>query len=118
MKAVPSPHLVNGELSEAAKRGKEIFERVKCGVCHDPEWYYTDMQMHDVDTKNEKIDRRRDFDTPTLCEVWRTPPYLHDGRYTTMFQLFKEGQHGKQKGDVDKLTDEEIRDLCEFVLSL
>ena len=36
----------------------------------------------------------------------------------TMFQLFKEGQHGKQKGDVDKLTDEEIRDLCEFVLSL
>ena len=118
MKAVPSPHLVNGELSEAAKRGKEIFERVKCGVCHDPEWYYTDMQMHDVDTKNEKIDRRRDFDTPTLCEVWRTPPYLHDGRYTTMFQLFKEGQHGKQKGDVDKLTDDEIRDLCEFVLSL
>ena len=73
--------------------------------------------MHDVDTENP-FDRRKDFDCPTLCEVWRTAPYLHDGRYTTLFQLFKDGKHGVQKGAVDKLTDEEINDLCEFVNSL
>lgn len=117
MKPLPSPYLVNGELSDAAKRGKEIFSRVKCDECHDPEWYYTDMQMHDVDTENP-FDRRKDFDCPTLCEIWRTAPYLHDGRYTTLFQLFKEGKHGVQKGAVDKLTDDEINDLCEFVNSL
>ncbi|MDO4570704.1 MAG: cell surface protein [Planctomycetia bacterium] len=117
MKALPSPYLVNGELSEAAKRGKEIFYRVKCDECHDPEWYYTDMQMHDVDTK-AIYDQRRDWDCPTLCECWRTAPYLHDGRYTTMLQLFKEGKHGVQKGPVDKLSDEELDDLVEFVLSL
>ena len=117
MKALPSPYLVNGELSEKAIRGKEIFSRVKCDVCHPADWYYTDMQMHDVDTENP-YDRRRDFDTPTLNEVWRTAPYLHDGRYTTMQQLIKEGKHGKQKGDVEGLTDEEIEELSEFVLSM
>ncbi len=117
MKALPSPYLVDGKLSEKAERGKTIFYRVKCDVCHDPDWYYTDMQMHDVDTENP-YDRRRDFDTPTLCEVWRSAPYLHDGRYTTMQQLFKEGRHGKQKGDVEGLTDAEIEDLSEYVLSL
>ncbi len=117
MKPLPSPALVNGELSEQAVRGKEIFYRVNCQQCHDPEWYYTDMQMHDVNTENP-FDRRRDFDCPTLCEVWRTAPYLHDGRYPTLFQLFKDGLHGVQKGAVDKLTDDEIRDLCEYVRSL
>lgn len=117
MKALPSPYLVDGKLSEKAERGKVIFKRVKCDVCHPEDWYFTDMQMHDVDTENP-YDRRRDFDTPTLCEVWRSAPYLHDGRYTTMQQLFKEGKHGKQKGDVESLTDAEIDDLCEYVLSL
>lgn len=117
MKALPSPLLVNGQLSEKAKKGEEIFKRVNCDKCHPADWYFTDMQMHDVDTENP-FDRRRDFDSPTLCEVWRTAPYLHDGRYTTLFQLFKEGQHGKQKGDVDKLTDEEIEALVEYVGSL
>ena len=118
MKPVPSPFLVNGQLSDSAQRGTEIFAKVKCDACHDPNWYFTDMQMHDVDTKNPAVDRRSDWDTPTLCEVWRSAPYLHDGRYVTLFELFKEGQHGKQKGDVDKLSDEEIKDLCEYVNSL
>lgn len=117
MKPLPSPALVNGELTEAAKRGKDVFYRVNCHQCHDPDWYFTDMQMHDVNTENP-FDRRRDFDCPTLVEVWRTAPYLHDGRYPTLFQLFKDGQHGVQKGAVDKLTDDEIRDLSEYVRSL
>ncbi|MDO4550041.1 MAG: cell surface protein [Planctomycetia bacterium] len=117
MKALPSPYLVDGKLSEKAERGKIIFKRVKCDVCHPEDWYFTDMQMHDVDTENP-FDRRRDFDSPTLCEVWRTAPYLHDGRYTTVQKLIKEGKHGKQKGDVEGLTDAEIEDLAEYVLSL
>ena len=115
---VPSPLLVNGQLSESAKRGKALFmsEKIGCGVCH-PEPLYTDLMMHDVESKGP-YDRRLDFDTPSLNECWRTAPYLHDGRYTTIRQLLKEGKHGHKQGPVEKLTDQEINDIAEFVLSL
>jgi cytochrome c peroxidase len=65
-----------------------------------------------------QYDRRSDFDTPTLVECWRTAPYLHDGRYVTLKQVIKDGKHGRKHGEVEKLTDKEIDDLVEFVLSL
>jgi len=118
LQPVPSPHLVNGQLSESAQRGKAVFmaERIGCAVCH-PEPNYTDLMMHDVDSKGQ-YDRRSEFDTPSLNECWRTAPYLHDGRYTTIKQLLKEGKHGHKQGAVDKLSDKELNDLVEFVLSL
>jgi len=60
------------------------------------------------------LDERATFDTPTLVEVWRTAPYMHDGRYTTIEQLLTEGKHGR----ANKLRDEELADLVQFVLSL
>jgi DNA-binding beta-propeller fold protein YncE len=116
---VPSPHLVGGQLSESARRGKALFfsERVGCATCH-PEPLYTDLKMHDVESRGQYDRNRPDFDTPTLIECWRTAPYLHDGRYTTMRQLIKEGKHGRKHGEVEKLTEREIDDLVEFVLSL
>lgn len=34
LKPVPSPYLVDGELSEKAKKGRKVFERLKCDACH------------------------------------------------------------------------------------
>jgi DNA-binding beta-propeller fold protein YncE len=118
LEPVPSPYLVNGQLSEAALRGKELFfnENVGCAKCH-PEPLYSDMKMHNVGSKGQ-YDRRSEFDTPTLIEAWRTAPYMHDGHYPTMKGLLKEGQHGKFGGDVKSLSDQELDDLSEFVLSL
>jgi YVTN family beta-propeller protein len=118
LEPVPSPYLVDGNLSEAAERGKTLFfsERVGCGQCH-PEPLYTDLNMHNVGSKGQ-YDRRNDFDTPTLIEVWRTAPFMHDGHYSTMEQLMKEGKHGKLTGDVEGLKEQEMNDLIEFVLSL
>jgi len=118
LKPVPSPALVNGKLSESAERGKALFfsERIDCAKCH-PEPLYTDMQMHDVGSRG-KYDRRDDYDTPTLVECWRTAPYMHDGHYTTLESLFKDGKHGKKGGDTESLTDQEMKDLVEFVRSL
>ncbi len=119
LQPVPSPHLKpDGQLSDAAKRGKELFfsERVGCATCH-PEPLYTDLQMHDVASRG-KYDRRDDFDTPTLIECWRTAPYMHDGHFTSMKELFTVGKHGKKGGDVEGLSEQEINDLVEFVLSL
>ncbi len=115
MQPVPSPHLVDGKLSPAAERGKKIFfdEKIGCAKCH-PEPLYTDKGMHDVGSRGQ-YDRRDTFDSPTLIECWRTAPYMHDGHYVTMKDLFTEGKHGLKKA---KLTDEQINDLVEFVLSL
>ncbi len=115
---VPSPHLVDGQLSAAAERGKQLFfsEKVGCGTCH-PAPLYTDLKMHDVGS-SVPYDRRVDFDTPTLVEVWRTAPYMHDGHYTTIKDLLVAGRHGARNGELDGLTEQDLNDLVEFVLSL
>ena len=124
LEPVPSPHLIDGKLSPAAERGKKLFfdEKVGCAKCHpaepEQEPLYTDLLIRDVASRGE-YDRRDEFDTPTLIECWRTAPYMHDGHYTTMKELLQKGQHGKKGGgDVDKLTEQQIDDLAEFVLSL
>jgi len=118
LEPVPSPHLVDGRLSPAAERGKKLFEsnRVGCHKCH-PAPLYTDLKMHNVGTRSPYGFSDR-FDTPTLIEVWRTAPYLHDGRYMTIKELIVKDKHGKSRGRVDKLSKPEIDDLVEFVLSL
>ncbi|MGL4942591.1 MAG: hypothetical protein ACRC46_05305 [Thermoguttaceae bacterium] len=129
---VPSPHLVDGKLSESAERGKVLFEseRVNCAKCH-PAPLYTDRQMHNVGTRvsydkiEPDVNKKREkaglppidpktFDTPTLVECWRTAPYFHDGRYPHMKQVFAEGRHGLP----DTITEAEIDDIVEYVMSL
>jgi len=114
---LPSPRLVNGGLSPAAQRGQKLFEspRLGCATCH-PAPLYTDLRAHHVGTRG-LVDANDRFDTPTLVELWRTAPYLHDGRYLTLDELFREGRHGLRRPQ-QQLTDEELKDLVEFLLSL
>lgn len=116
LRPVPSPYLVDDRLSPLAERGRQLFhsDRIACDRCH-PAPLYTDLQAYDVGTRTHQ-DRIRHFDTPTLVEVWRTAPYLHDGRYTTIRELLVEGRHGLNRQL--ELTDDELDALTEFVLSL
>lgn len=110
LEAVPSPYLVNGELSEKAKEGRKVFEKLKCGDCHSGP-YYTDMKMYRI---GEDIEFEKGWDTPTLREVWRTAPYLFDGRAETMEDVFSIHKHGINK----KVSSKEIEALAEYVNSL
>ncbi len=116
LRPVPSPRLVDGRLSPAAQRGRWLFEspRIGCARCH-PAPLYTDLKAHNVGSRGpmERTDR---FDTPSLVEAWRTAPYLHDGRYLTVKELLVEGRHGLRGGQ--HLSEKELDDLVEFVLSL
>jgi YVTN family beta-propeller protein len=119
LQPIPSPRLVKGKLSAAAQRGKKLFsdETVGCADCHKGQ-LYTDMKFHDVGTIG-KFDRATDhFDTPSLVEVWRSAPYLHDGRATNVREVVTKfnptGEHGK----TSHLNSQQIDDLVEFVLSL
>ncbi|MFH1924251.1 MAG: cell surface protein [Planctomycetota bacterium] len=115
---VPSPRLIDGRLSPAAERGRKLYqsERVGCDRCHPPP-LYTDLKAHNLGTRSP-TGRRDRFDTPTLVEVWRTAPYLHNGRYTTIKELLAEGRHGLRPGLSDDLSEREIDELVDFVLSL
>jgi YVTN family beta-propeller protein len=118
LEPVPSPRLVGGKLSESALRGERLFEspRTGCATCH-PAPLYTDMQMHDVDNRSG-WEYSEEFDTPTLVEVWRTGPYLHDGSFTNIRDLLIEGGHGNASGRLDRFLEQDWDDLIEFVMSL
>ncbi len=118
LRPVPSSRLVDGRLSASAERGKALFEsrRIGCAACH-PAPLYTDRRSHDVDTHGT-FDQSARFDTPGLIECWRTAPYLHDGRHATVKALIQNGRHGNTRGQVERMTEAEVDDLVEFVLSL
>lgn len=106
---IPSPWLVNGKLSESAQKGKKHFD-AHCVSCHSGS-LYTDGKQYPVEWttgKNEKVA----MDVPTLKEIWRTAPFLYDGRAKNMEEMLK--IHGPQV----KLTPEEMKELEQFVLSL
>ena len=110
LQPVPSPYLVNGELSDLAKEGRKVFEKLNCTECHSGP-YYTDLKMHRI---GEDIEFEKGWDTPTLREVWRTAPYLFDGRAATMEEVFEIHKHGIDR----KVSKKEIKALTEYVNSL
>ena len=121
LRPVPSPYLVKlaggtFSLSASARRGKVLFDNARCGTCHSG-LYLTDMKKYDAGTG---IGREKGvkFDTPTLREVWRTGPYLNNGRAATMEEVFTKFNPTNKHGATNALNAAQIRDLCEYVLSL
>ncbi len=110
LRPVPSPYLVNGKLSGKAERGKLVYQRLGCGDCHSGT-YFTDLKMYRI---GQDIEFEKGWDTPTLNEVWRTAPYLFDGRAATMEDVFKIHRHGIE----EEISDIEVDELVEYVNSL
>ena len=116
LEPVPSPYLVNGKLSEAAERGKAVYEKAACNRCHTGD-YLTDKRKYNIGT-GIGMENGTEFDTPTLKEVWRTAPYLYDGRARTIKQVLTKYNKDDQHGLTSKLSEQELNDLAEYVLSL
>jgi DNA-binding beta-propeller fold protein YncE len=111
--------LLDGDAATRARiaRGKALFESPKtdCKTCH-PAPLYTDLKTYDVGTKG-KYDANAEFDTPTLVELFRTSPYLHDGSAVTLREVIAgntEDKHGRTSG----LSPSQIDDLATFLGSL
>ena len=110
LKPLKSPYLVNGELSEKALAGRKVYEKYGCADCHSGP-NYTDMKMHRI---GEDVEFEAGWDTPSLREVWRTAPYLFDGRAATMEEVFMVHKHG-----IDgKISRKDAEALAEYVNSL
>jgi len=125
-------------ISESAKRGKKLFfDKARCNLCHFGT-NFSDEQFHnigigwggenlDVGRYNVTKDKKDigAFKTPTLREISRTAPYMHDGRFATLEEVVENYNGGGIKNPfLDnqiiplKLTDSEKRDLIEMLRTL
>lgn len=119
LEPVPSPYLENGRLSKAAQRGKKLFEdsRVGCAQCH-PAGLFTDMKQYDVGTRRPRDGEGTIFDTPTLVEMWRSGPFLHDGSAATIHEVLRAQNPQDRHGTTSHLSKQQIDDLATYLLSL
>lgn len=116
-----SPYLEDGKLSESALRGKSLFEgKAGCAQCHAGEIKGQDILIYNyTQTGNES----RGLLVPPLREVWRTAPYLCDGRAATVREVLVDynpiqGDGTTLHGNVQDLSESELDDLITYVLSL
>ncbi|MCK6578867.1 MAG: hypothetical protein L6Q98_12240 [Anaerolineae bacterium] len=112
-----SPYrLPDGDLSDAARRGMELFMSGSPGCgCHAPP-LYTDLQAHDLAGAAFSLETTAAFDTPTLRGLWATAPYMHDGVVASLEELLSRTDPiHSVAGD---LTDQQLDDLIAFLLSL
>ncbi len=110
LRPLPSPFLVNDVLSDKAVKGRKVFGKMRCGECHSGV-YYSDLKLHPI---GDKIEFEAGWDTPTLIEVWRSAPYLFDGRAATLKDVFSVYKHGI----TEKVSERDIDELVEYVNSL
>lgn len=108
-------------LSESAARGlKLFFGKAHCSACH-PGPNFTDNAFHNIgvgmDKKDPDVGRfaisklggdRGSFKTPTLREIARTAPYMHDGSQKTLEDVV---DHYNKGGVANDQLDEEIYEL-------
>lgn len=125
-------------LSDSAKRGLELFRgKARCTRCHSG-FNFSDEQFHNLgigwDTNTVDLGRYMvtknpedigAFKTPTLREISRTAPYMHDGRFGTLEEVVDfYNQGGIKNPHLDNtliplaLTAEEKRDVVAFLRSL
>lgn len=119
-----------GAISPAAVRGFGVFLKSGCAACHsgsnfsDGDFY--DVGLPSADRGRGAVTRQgRDdhaFRTPSLREIGRTAPYMHDGSLATLGDVV-EHYSGKlkrrrQAPRVVRLVDQEKRDLIAFLETL
>jgi YVTN family beta-propeller protein len=108
----------DGSLTEAAQRGKTVFEseRAGCATCHTGP-HFTDGEVHDVGL-GSRSDRYKGFNTPTLSNVYQRVKLLHDGRVDSLEALLA-GPHAPEKvAGTGGLSEAEVKDLVEYLKAL
>jgi hypothetical protein len=100
--------LPNGELTEAQKRGRDIFYRTmttdgreipvedRCSTCHSGP-NYSNYEMADVGTLKE-YDSPTLFDSPNLNNIYESAPYLHDGSAGTLEEIWTKFNDNDEHG--------------------
>ncbi len=127
------------QLSPEAYQGLRLFRgKANCSACHlgpmftDERFHNTGIAWHDGELLDEgrfavtgRQEDRGAFKTPTLREVVRTAPYMHDGSLPTLedvVEFYNRGGNANPHLDEElrplNLDDDEKKALIEFLRSL
>lgn len=127
-----------GAISEEAKRGLELFRgKARCVRCHS-NFNFSDEKFHNlgigwdnntVDLGRYMVTKNPDdigaFKTPTLREISRTAPYMHDGRFKTLEEVVEFYDRGGIKNPHQdntiiplELTGQEKKDIVAYLRAL
>jgi cytochrome c peroxidase len=122
-------------IPEEAKRGFALFNgKAQCSACHEG-WNFTNEGFQDIGLPSEDIGRgkfvpgvikmQHAFKTPSLREITRRSPFMHDGSLATLEAVVEHYDHGgvdrPSRSDLMKplgLTSEEKADLVAFMKTL
>jgi mono/diheme cytochrome c family protein len=108
--------------ADAADRGEEVFRRAgRCATCHIPP-LYTDVNrgiLHDpaetgMDPAYANRTTTKKYRTTPLRALWQHPPYFHDGSAATLGDVVNHYNRVLKL----RLTDQQKRDLVEFLKSI
>ncbi|MCI0508124.1 MAG: c-type cytochrome [Gammaproteobacteria bacterium] len=133
----PFDRWINGDedaISFAAKRGFKLFEgKAHCSTCHSG-YNFTDDGFHNIGLKSKDPGRhavvplpvtKGAFKTPTLRDVAKTAPYMHNGQYVTLEEVIDHYvRGGDDKSNLSpnfkaaELDEAEKQDLKEFLKTL
>ncbi|MEO2018249.1 MAG: hypothetical protein ABGZ53_28185 [Fuerstiella sp.] len=119
LESPPNPFLnSDGSLSEAARRGQQVFTSGKagCADCHNgPQ--FTDGKIHDVGLGSDK-DFYDGYNTPSLRGVYRKVRLLHSGRARSLERVVSDLHSPEKVSGEGQLTEQETADLIEYLKSL
>jgi cytochrome c peroxidase len=122
-------------ISDSAKRGFVLFNaKGNCAACHSG-WNFTDGSFRDIGLPDSDVGRANilalpsmvhAFKTPTLRDIDRRAPYMHDGSQPTLAAVIEHYDHGVvQRPSVPEelapqlhLSAEEKADLVAFLETL
>jgi YVTN family beta-propeller protein len=105
---------------DAISRGEALFTDpvTACASCH-PAPYFTDFRVHDVGTADCPDERLGpEIDTPTLRDLARSAPYLHDGSCADLRDVLTAANPDDLHGVTSHLGAQDVDDLAAFLLSL
>jgi cytochrome c peroxidase len=116
----PFDRWINGDetaISDEAERGFDVFVgKGNCVACHSG-WNLTDNGFHDIGLPDKDIGRgawlkiqsmQHAFKTPTLRDVDRRGPYMHDGSVATLADVI---DHYDSGGVVRASLSDEVKPL-------
>jgi cytochrome c peroxidase len=122
-------------ISEDAKRGFALFNgKALCSACHEG-WNFTNEGFQDIGLPSEDVGRgqfvpgvikmKHAFKTPSLREISRRSPFMHDGSLATLEAVVEHYDHGgvdrPSRSDLMKplgLTSQEKAEIVAFLKTL
>ena len=124
-RSLPAPEPLDAVPSDGADRGAEVFDEAACSTCHAPPLYTSDLQIsvESIGTHPgaglSPVRWSGNYRIPSLRGVGRTGPYLHDGRYERLEDMF-DPKRSRDDGHTHGLglDDADRRALLAFVRSI